>query len=149
MQSWLNCFNSACRARYDINDIVYNCPKCGGLLEAQYDFFHLDPAALKRTFRERRMSNAPLEQSGVWRYRELFPFLDDNAHVVTLREGNTPLLQSTRAASYGGLANITFKHQGFNPTGSFKDNGMTAGNAQARRLGMKRVACVSTGNTSA
>src|SRR5665213_3151049 len=149
MQPSLACFNAACHAHFDINDIIYNCPKCGALLEAKYDFANIDAAALKRTWRERRMSNAPLEQSGVWRYRELFPFLDDYAHVVTLREGNTPLLTSKRAAEYAGLRNITFKHQGFNPTGSFKDNGMTAGNAQARRLGMKRVACVSTGNTSA
>jgi threonine synthase len=85
----------------------------------------------------------------VWRYRELFPFIDDDRHIVTLREGNTPLLEGPRAAEYGGLARIAFKHQGFNPTGSFKDNGMTGGVAQARRLGMKRVACVSTGNTSA
>ncbi len=82
-------------------------------------------------------------------YRELFPFIDDDSHIVTLREGNTPLLSGPRAAQYGGLDQITFKHQGFNPTGSFKDNGMTGGVAQARRLGMKRVACVSTGNTSA
>jgi threonine synthase len=68
---------------------------------------------------------------------------------VTLREGNTPLLDAPLAAQYGGLDKITFKHQGFNPTGSFKDNGMTCGASQARRLGMKRVACVSTGNTSA
>jgi len=149
MQSWLSCFNPACRVHFDIHDVIYNCPKCGGLLETQYDTTCIDAAILKRTFRERRMSNEPLEQSGVWRYRELFPFLDDYAHVVTLREGNTPLLQSTRAAAYGNLKNIAFKHQGFNPTGSFKDNGMTAGVAQARRLGMERVACVSTGNTSA
>ena len=103
----------------------------------------------RRTFRERRTSNAPLDQSGVWRYRELFPFLDDYRHVVTLREGNTPLLDGPIAAKYGGLDRITFKHQGFNPTGSFKDNGMTCGASQARRLGMQRVACVSTGNTSA
>jgi threonine synthase len=95
------------------------------------------------------MNNTPLDQSGVWRYRELLPFLDDYRHVVTLREGNTPLLDAPIAAEYGGLARLTFKHQGFNPTGSFKDNGMTAGAAQAVRLGMKRVACVSTGNTSA
>ena len=149
MQPSLICIAPACRAQYEINDVIYNCPKCGGLLEVQYDFSAVDAVTLKRTFRERRLSNAPLEQSGVWRYRELFPFLDDYANVVTLREGNTPLLTSKRAAEYGGLANITFKHQGFNPTGSFKDNGMTAGVAQARRLGMKRVACVSTGNTSA
>src|SRR5437016_8319680 len=95
------------------------------------------------------MNNTPLDASGVWRYREMFPFLDDYAHVVTLREGNTPLLDAPLAAEYGGLGKLTFKHQGFNPTGSFKDNGMTCGTAQARRLGMRRVACVSTGNTSA
>jgi threonine synthase len=149
MQSDLVCFNPACRARFGITEVLYNCTKCGGLLEAQYDFSGIDACALKKTWRERRMSNAPLDQSGVWRYRELFPFLDDESHIVTLREGDTPLLNAPRAAEYGGLASITFKHQGFNPTGSFKDNGMTAGAAQARRLGMKRVACVSTGNTSA
>ena len=149
MNSWLVCFNSACRARLGIDEVLYNCPRCGGLLEAQYDFGRFDVAALKQTWRQRRMDNAPLSQSGVWRYRELFPFLEDTSHVVTLREGNTPLLNAPRAAEYGGLAGITFKHQGFNPTGSFKDNGMTAGVAQARKLGMKRVACVSTGNTSA
>jgi len=76
-------------------------------------------------------------------------FLDDYSTVVTLREGNTPLLDAPRAASYAGLDKLVFKHQGFNPTGSFKDNGMTCGTAQAVRLGMDRVACVSTGNTSA
>jgi threonine synthase len=95
------------------------------------------------------MSNAPLDQSGVWRYREMIPFLDDPASVVTLREGNTPLLDAPKAAEYARMDRIVFKHQGFNPTGSFKDNGMTCGAAQAVRLGMKRVACVSTGNTSA
>jgi len=100
-------------------------------------------------WRARRASNAPLDQSGVWRYREAIAFLDDYAGVVTLREGNTPLLPAPGAAAYGGLDALAFKHQGFNPTGSFKDNGMTCGVAQAKRLGVKRVACVSTGNTSA
>jgi len=145
----LVCFNEGCRARYAITEVLYNCPKCGGLIEAAYAGPLADPQHLKKTFRERRMNNTPIDQSGVWRYRELLPFLDDNRHVVTLREGNTPLLDAGTAAAYGGLARLTFKHQGFNPTGSFKDNGMTAGAAQAVRLGMKRVACVSTGNTSA
>jgi len=149
MDSHLACFNPACRARFGIDEVLYNCPACGGLLEAQYDFGDPDVASLKKTWRERRMDNAPLSQSGVWRYRELFPFVADLNDVVTLREGNTPLLNAPRAAEYAGLRSITFKHQGFNPTGSFKDNGMTAGVAQARKLGMKRVACVSTGNTSA
>ena len=143
----LICFNAACRARYAITDILYNCTKCGSLLETTYESIDAEP--LKRVFRERRMSNHPLDASGVWRYRELFPFLDDYACVVTLREGNTPLLGAPIAAQYGGLDRIAFKHQGFNPTGSFKDNGMTCGASQARRLGLRRVACVSTGNTSA
>lgn len=149
MLAELVCWERKCRARYPITEVIYTCPKCGGLLEVEYSGSPGDAESLKVVFRRRRMSNAPLEQSGVWRYRDLFPFVDDYSHAVTLREGNTPLLDAPRAAEYGGLRSLTFKHQGFNPTGSFKDNGMTAGAAQARRLGMKRVACVSTGNTSA
>ena len=96
MLASLFCINAACGAPYSIADVLYNCPKCGGLLEARYDFGHPDPAALQKTWRERRLSNAPLDQSGVWRYRELFPFIDDEAHIVTLREGNTPLLSGPR-----------------------------------------------------
>jgi len=145
----LRCINETCAEHFGIEEILYNCPRCGGLLEAVYSGPFAPAGELKQTFRNRRLSNAPLDQSGVWRYRELFPFLDDVSHVVTLREGNTPLLDGPIAAAYGGLDRLTFKHQGFNPTGSFKDNGMTCGVAQARRLKMTRVACVSTGNTSA
>ena len=149
MPAELVCFEPRCRARYSIVDVLYNCPRCGGLLETDYPDWQYDAAALKKLWRKRRTSNAALDASGVWRYREIIPFLADSDRVVSLREGNTPLLDAPRAASYAGLDRITFKHQGFNPTGSFKDNGMTCGAAQALRLGMKRVACVSTGNTSA
>src|SRR6516164_9797420 len=149
MPAELVCFMEKCRARYPITEVIYNCPKCGGLLEAAYDTPEQSALMLKRLWRERRVSNAPLDQSGVWRYRELIPFLASYNCVVTLREGNTPILESRQAAQYGGLDRLVFKHQGFNPTGSFKDNGMTCGTAQALRLGMTRVACVSTGNTSA
>ena len=81
--------------------------------------------------------------------RTIYLLEGQEKNVVTLREGDTPLLDAPRAAAYAGLDRLTFKHQGFNPTGSFKDNGMTCGVAQALRLGMQRVACVSTGNTSA
>jgi threonine synthase len=145
----LVCFEPGCRAQFAITEVLYNCPKCGALLEVRYSGKRAEPDQLRRSFRERRMSNVPIDASGVWRYRELFPFLDDYNRVVTLREGNTPLLDAPLAAAYGGLERIAFKHQGFNPTGSFKDNGMTCGTAQALRLGMGRVACVSTGNTSA
>ena len=143
----LVCFEEGCREQFALETVIYNCPRCGGLLEVQYP--EAPPLAMKQTWRERRMSNHPLDQSGVWRYREAIPFLDDMNHAVTLREGCTPLLSGPKAAQYGGLDALVFKHQGFNPTASFKDNGMTCGVAQAVRLGRKRVACVSTGNTSA
>jgi threonine synthase len=145
----LICFEAQCRTRYAIDEVLYTCPKCGGLLEVTYGPLEKEPDELKRIWRQRRCDNAAIEQSGVWRYRELISFIDDPRHIVTLREGNTPLLPGPRAAEYGGLDRLTFKHQGFNPTGSFKDNGMTCGATQAMRLRMKRVACVSTGNTSA
>ena len=149
MTAELVCFEQRCRARFAITEVIYNCPQCGGLLEAAYPERRADAAELKRTWRERRLSNAPLDQSGVWRYREAIPFLESYDRIVTLKEGNTPLLEAPRAAVWAGLDRLSFKHQGFNPTGSFKDNGMTCGVAQALRLGMERVACVSTGNTSA
>jgi threonine synthase len=149
MTAELICFEPSCRTRFSVTDVLYNCPRCGGLLEATYSAWDLDPEAVKSLWRARRVSNASLDQSGVWRYREVIAFLENFDSVVSLREGNTPQLSGPAAARYGGLDRLTFKHQGFNPTGSFKDNGMTCGVAQALRLGMRRVACVSTGNTSA
>src|SRR5271169_1751750 len=149
MTAQLACFEERCRARFPITEVIYNCPRCGALLEAVYGPSDQPATEWKKVWRERRISNAPLDQSGVWRYREFLPFLEDYGGVVTLREGCTPLLDAPRAAAYAGLDAIWFKHQGFNPTGSFKDNGMTCGVAQALRLGLERVACVSTGNTSA
>jgi threonine synthase len=143
----LLCIHADCGARYPIDEVIYTCPRCGSLLEVSAPP-PLDADACRRLWRERRMSNAPEDRSGVWRYRELLPF-DDMRRIVTLGEGNTALLEAPRAAQYAGLDAVLFKHQGFNPTGSFKDNGMTAGASQALRLGMRKVACVSTGNTSA
>jgi threonine synthase len=134
---------------FSLDEVIYTSPVSGSLLEIQLTEGLPDAASLKRLWRERRMSNDPLDRSGVWRYRELLPFWPDFRNVVTLSEGNTPVLDAPHAAEFAGLRAIQFKHQGYNPTGSFKDNGMTCGVAQARHLGMKRVACVSTGNTSA
>ncbi len=149
MHAELLCTSASCGARYPITEVIYTCPACSGLLEAAYSGDPGNPWDLTTCWRQRRMSNLPIDRSGVWRYRELFPFLDDAAHVVTLAEGNTPILDAPKAATYAGLDRVAFKHQGFNPSGSFKDNGMTAGASQAKRLNRTRVACVSTGNTSA
>lgn len=144
----LICFNRQCRAVFGIDEVIYACSRCGSLLEARIDSLTGEGPRLKATWLQRRTSNNPIDQSGVWRFREFLPPFDP-ASITTLREGNTPLLDGPRAAVYAGLGRLTFKHQGFNPTGSFKDNGMTCGVAQARKLDLRRVACVSTGNTSA
>jgi threonine synthase len=104
---------------------------------------------MKSIFLERKTAQTELERSGVWRFRELLPFVRDTSRVVTLAEGNTPLYTAARSADYAGLDGLRFKHQGMNPTGSFKDNGMTTGVTQAIELGASAVACASTGNTSA
>ena len=104
---------------------------------------------MKKIWRERRTSQSACSiKAACGAIANCCPSTDHH-QAVSLREGNTPLLDAPRAAEYGGLDRLTFKHQGFNPTGSFKDNGMTCGVTQALRLGRKRVACVSTGNTSA
>lgn len=150
MPAALVCFEPSCRAQYPTSDVIYNCLKCGGLLEAAIDYDKEDAKLWKERWRQRRLSNMPLDTSGVWRYREMLDLFGGGfENVVTLREGNTPLLPAPKAAQYAGIDALVFKHQGFNPTGSFKDNGMTCGVAQAVKLGLKRVACVSTGNTSA
>ena len=127
----------------------FRCTRCGDLLEASYPGLSCDAAALKRTWKERRMSYDPLDQSGVWRFRELLPILSDTRQAVTLREGNTPLYELPRCARSAGVERLLAKHQGMNPTGSFKDTGMTAALSVAKQEGFRWVACASTGNTSA
>lgn len=149
MQAYLQCISEKCQEKFPINTKIYHCSKCGDLLDVNYDFENLDPQELKGRFRLRRSSLIPIDQSGVWRFRELIPFLADQRYIVTLFEGNTPLYDAPKSAAYAGLKKLMLKHQGLNPTGSFKDNGMTTGVAQACALGAKVVACASTGNTSA
>jgi threonine synthase len=105
-------------------------------------------ADLKSAWRERRLSNASVDLSGVWRFRELLPALPDD-QAITLREGNTPLYALPHCARITGIPYLLAKHQGMNPTGSFKDTGMTVAASFARRAGFRWVACASTGNTSA
>lgn len=146
MNAVLQCIK--CAARLPTDAVVYACLECGGLLDVVYDGTPGDPEELKARFRARRASDDPTDRSGVWRFRELIPFVDAE-HVVTLGEGNTPLWDAPGSARYAGVERLRVKHQGMNPTGSFKDNGMTAGVSQARRLAARVVACASTGNTSA
>jgi len=143
------CIDPACGARFGLNDRLYVCPSCGGLLDvALKAATDTDPEALRAVWTGRLASFAPRDRSGVWRYRELLPFASD-APIVTLAEGNTPLYDAPVSAAYCELDGLTLKHQGCNPTGSFKDTGMTTAVTQALILGVKTVVCASTGNTAA
>ena len=130
------------------------CAKCRELLEAVYPAWQKrgskqpNPVALKNVWQQRRTSMDALDQSGVWRFREMLPILADPRRAVTLAEGNTPLYQLRQSARQSGVERLLAKHLGMNPTGSFKDTGMTAVISKACELGMKWVACASTGNTS-
>lgn len=141
------CIAPDCLAEYDLDARIYVCARCGGLLDVERRE-PIDPASLKDLWRERKSSLDARDRSGVWRFREFLPFTDD-VEVVSLGEGNTPLYDAPRSADYCRLPQLKLKHQGCNPTGSFKDTGMTVAVTQARRLGAKFVACASTGNTAA
>lgn len=125
-----------CAATYPADQIVYTCSRCGHLLTVEYP---LDEITIDRSRWHRR----PLS---VWRYRELLPVKGDP---VTLQEGGTPLYHLKRLGEELGLPHLYAKHEGMNPSGSFKDRGMTVGVSMALELGMTQVACASTGNTSA
>ena len=126
---WLSCIECG----HDLppfDDVVYRCPECDGLLEARY--------AEYPTFDQ-------FDGAGVWRFSAALPLESG----VSIDEGNTPLYEVPKVEADAGVADLRVKHEGMNPTGSFKDRGMTVGVAVARELGIERLACASTGNTSA
>jgi len=130
-----------------------SCEQCGDLLEVVFPHpgaasEKLNAATLKAIWRERRSSPLPQDQSGVWRFREVLPPLGKDSP-ITLREGNTPLYELSLCSRITGVKQLYAKHQGMNPTGSFKDTGMTVASSFARKDGFRWVACASTGNTSA
>ncbi len=145
----LRCSVSDCGTTLDLHDRALACPKCGDLLEVAIDPVFADPLELRRRWLGRRLSNEPRDTSGVWRFRELLPDVYGPNGVVTLAEGNTPLVHGRKTLALAGLKSLSFKHLGWNPTGSFKDLGMTAGITEAKFVGAKAVACASTGNTAA
>ena len=137
-----------CGKRIPETDSRGDCPDCGGLLEIAHESGS-DPSSLKELFAERRGQIGGVEQSGVWRYRELVLPTAADVDVVSHPEGNTPVMQRPTLSEFTGVEQFWIKHEGHNPTGSFKDRGMTVAITQARRTGASAVACASTGNTSA
>ena len=143
------CINVDCGSEFDLDERLYVCSRCGDLLDVEpVGVGKRDVESLRALWRERLQSNEARDRSGVWRFREFLPFAGD-IDIVSLGEGNTPLYDAPRCADYCGLTSLKLKHQGNNPTGSFKDTGMTVAVTQARKLGMRLVACASTGNTAA
>lgn len=148
-------FRFRCIGCGDLSDAAsqdFRCRKCRDLLEITYPKWKdssCSPEQLKTTWKERRVSEKAIDLSGVWRFREFLPALADERQVITLREGNTPLYELPQCSRIVGLPRLFAKHQGMNPTGSFKDAGMTVAATFARNAGFRWVACASTGNTSA
>jgi threonine synthase len=152
----LRCFGCGVRISGSEAGPEFRCAVCGDLFEVEYPGWlertshdRPNPGALKWLWRERRCSSEALDHSGVWRFRELLPILENFGNAVSLREGNTPLYHLKRTAKSLRMDRLYAKHQGMNPTGSFKDTGMTAALSVARERGFEWVACASTGNTSA
>jgi threonine synthase len=128
----------------------FACPACGDRLEVAYRRHGApDVNVLKTLWCARKISAAPTDLSGVWRFREALPILPAGFAPVTLREGNTPIYPLARCARAASVDALFAKHQGMNPTGSFKDTGMTTALSMARVGGFRWVGCASTGNTSA
>ncbi|MEW4487915.1 threonine synthase [Thalassoglobus sp. JC818] len=136
---------------YGVDEVLTACPETGDLLDIQYDWDRVPvPSSLKEFERRWSSRRNPLDFSGVWRFRELLPFAPDDK-IVTIGEGQTQLQQSEHVAKFVGVddKNLFLQYEGLNPSGSFKDNGMTAASTHARIVGASMAACASTGNTSA
>jgi threonine synthase len=144
-ESWQVCL--ACGREMTELDPHPRCTACGGLLEIQHRPPKLSRAELIERFTERRGQRGGAATSGVWRFREVV--LPSATDVISHPEGNTPLLHRSALDRWTGAEQLLLKHEGHNPTGSFKDRGMTVGVTQAVRVGATAVACASTGNTSA
>lgn len=144
--SWQIC--PRCREELPLSLATSRCPECGGLLEVRHRAPEISGRALRDLFATRRSAPGALDASGVWRFREMV-FPTSGQDVVTHPEGNTPLLVRTPVSRWVGLSDLFLKHEGHNPTGSFKDRGMTVGVTHAKSVNARAIACASTGNTSA
>lgn len=145
------CIHPDCAQTFSVSEVLTACPKCGSLLDIAYDWSRVAVPKSLREFETRWMTRRnPVDFSGVWRFRELLPFATDE-QIVTIGEGQTILQQSDYVGRYVGMTGgqLHLQYEGLNPSGSFKDNGMTAASTHARMVGAKIAACASTGNTSA
>jgi len=149
--AYQQCISPACGEVYSVDDVRVACGQCGDLLDVAYDWNRAAPPSSLRDFEAQwARRNDPLCFSGVWRFRDLLPFAPADK-IVTVGEGQTLLQRADAVAKYVGLnaGRLYLQYEGMNPSGSFKDNGMTAAFTHAHMIGAQRAACASTGNTSA
>ena len=145
------CISPSCGAVFGVDEVLVTCPECGELLDVAYDWDRGQPPDSLEQFEDQwRRRSDPLCFSGVWRFHSLLPFAPRD-QVVTVGEGQTLLQRAGSVADYVGLntGRLFLQYEGMNPSGSFKDNGMSAAFSHARMTGARRAACASTGNTSA
>ncbi len=145
------CIHPHCGHTTDLSDTSFQCSKCGGLYDVAYDWNRLPvPTSFKHFEAKWANRTDPLDFSGVWRFRDLFPFAPPD-RIMTIGEGQTLLQRADLVAKYVGMkpGMVYLQYEGMNPSGSFKDNGMTAAFTHAQMVGARRAACASTGNTSA
>jgi len=149
--AYQKCINPGCSAEFDCGQAMFKCPKCGELLDARYNWDKIEvPGKLSEFGRRWASRENRLDFSGVWRFRELLNFCGDE-HKVSIGEGQTILQQNDNVAKHVDMADgcLYLQYEGLNPSGSFKDNGMSAAFSHAMMVGAKSCACASTGNTSA
>ncbi|MHC4193334.1 MAG: threonine synthase [Planctomycetota bacterium] len=145
------CINPDCAAEFDCGQAMFKCPKCGELLDVRYDWDKIEVPDKLSGFGARWAKRSDrLDFSGAWRFRELLAFCEDK-YKVTIGEGQTILQQNDEVAQYVDMRPgcLHLQYEGLNPSGSFKDNGMSAAFSHAMMVGAKSCACASTGNTSA
>ncbi len=159
--AYQQCIDPGCGATFGVDEVHVSCPTCvkngkQSLLDIRYDWDRAVVPKSLTAFEHRWMTKGEhgagaLDFSGVWRFRELLAFYRNDQDIVTIGEGRTNLQDARLLAPHLGLkpGNLFLQYEGLNPSGSFKDNGMTAAFTHARMVGAKRVACASTGNTSA
>src|SRR5436309_1177806 len=156
-RAWFQCIDPQCGATYPLTSIVYQCGKCGSLLEVQHDLGALsdrDPSDWMKLFEDRYKSNQWPYGSGVWGKKEwILPEIDHN-NIVSLYEGGTNLFWAERFGKVLGVEDLWIKLCGNTHSGSFKDLGMTVLVSQVKQMisqgaPIKAVACASTGDTSA
>ena len=145
------CINPDCGAQFDCGRALFKCPECGEPLDVVYDWSKVEVPSKMSDFAARWATRGDqLDFSGVWRFRELLNFCDDK-YKVTIGEGQTILQQNDELAKQVDMrgGRLYLQYEGLNPSGSFKDNGMSAAFSHAKMVGAESSACASTGNTSA